>query len=212
MPPTAFRGGDEPHAQPARTRRPDRFSPINSFILATPQQRAFLAAYAPCHDAFLRYCTTVAYGKCDVEDLVQDVMLTAFKHFAGIEPGKLLHYLIRAARNRSISLGRGRRCKPEELREQCMARLQAKGASADAAFETEALYRALHRLPEAQRNAVVLFEINGFSLREIAGLQQCSEASVKMKLSRARKRLRQLLTEPARDLRHLMMTAKTIAL
>ena len=176
------------------------------------KQTIFLAAYADCHDAFLRYCTTVAFGKCDVRDLVQDVMLSAFQHFDGIGEGKLLHYLIRAARNRSISLGRARRCKVEVLEEQSLERLRSKGASAETLLDVEALYRALNRLPEKQRNAVVLFEINGFSVREIAGMQGSSEASVKMKLSRGRKRLRELLTDTPRDFGRLVMSAKTILL
>jgi len=178
----------------------------------TDKQRAFLTAYADCHDDLLRYCTTVAFGKCDVRDLVQDILLTAFKHFDNIEEGKLLHYLLRAARNRAISLGRGRGCKTEELQERSLERLRAKGASPDTLLDVEALYHALQRLPEKQRNAVVLFEINGLSLREIAGIQRCSEASVKMKLSRGRKRLRELLTERPRHLSQVLLTAKTILL
>ncbi len=179
--------------------------------MPTEQQQQFLRAYAPCHDRFLRYCTTVAFGKCDVQDLVQDVMLTAFKHFSGIEEGKLLHYLIRAARNRAISLGRGRRNKVA-LTEQSVARLRAKGATADVMLDTQDLYRALHQLPEKQRNALILFELNGFSIREVAMLQQCSEASVKMKLSRGRKQLRHLLTDTPRNLGQLLASAKTILL
>jgi len=176
------------------------------------KQTIFLAAYADCHEPFLRYCTTVAFGKCDVNDLVQDVMLSTFQHFDRIEKGKLLNYMIRAARNRSISLGRARRFKAVDFEEQSLERLRSKGASAETLLDVEALYRALNRLPEKQRNAVVLFEINGFSVREIAGMQGSSEASVKMKLSRGRKRLRELLTDTPRDFGKLVMSAKTILL
>lgn len=179
--------------------------------MPTAKQQRFLTAYAKCHAAFLRYATTVSYGKCDVADLTQDVMLSAFKHFDGIAEDKLLHYLIRAARNRSISLGRGRRS-GAEVEERCLERLRARGASPDALFETEALYKALHQLPEKQRNAVILFELNGFSVREVAGLQQCSEASVKMKLSRGRQRLRDILSREERSLVRLLSSAKTILL
>lgn len=188
--------------------------------MPTAKQQRFLAAYAECHVAFQRYASTVAFGKCDVADLTQDVMLSAFKHFDGIAEGKLLHYLIRAARNRSISLGRnasshfsgrGRGC-DEPFGEQCLQRLRARGAAPDALLETEALYRALHQLPDKQRNAVVLFELNGFSVREVAGLQGCSEASVKMKLSRGRRRLCELLVREERSLTRLLSSAKTLLL
>lgn len=180
--------------------------------MPTEKQTIFLAAYANCHDAFLRYCQTVAFGKCDVRDLVQDVMLSTFQHFDGIGEGKLLHYMIRAARNRSISLGRARRFRVEALEEQSLERLRSKGTSAETLLDVEVLYRALNRLPEKQRNAVVLFEINGFSVREIAGMQGSTEASVKMKLSRGRKRLQELLTDTPRNYRQLIMSAKTILL
>ncbi|MEM9928840.1 MAG: sigma-70 family RNA polymerase sigma factor, partial [Bacteroidota bacterium] len=186
--------------------------PHQTLPVTTPKQTAFLAAYDACHDAFLRYATTVAFGKCDVRDLVQDVLLTAFQNFERIEEGKLLRYLLRAARNRSISLGRKRRCKVEDLEEQSLERLRAKGATADDLLNVEALYRALHRLPEKQRNALILFEINGFSIREVASLQACSEASVKMKLSRGRKRLRELLTDTPRSYGQVLLSAKSILL
>ncbi|MEM9259715.1 MAG: sigma-70 family RNA polymerase sigma factor [Bacteroidota bacterium] len=180
--------------------------------VTTDKQREFLKAYADCHDALLRYCTTAAFGKCDVRDLVQDVLLTAFKHFDSIAEGKLLHYLLRAARNRSISLGRARKRQTETLAAECLERLRANGAAPDTLLDVEMLYRALQRLPEKQRSAIVLFEINGFSIREVAAIQNCSEASVKMKLSRGRKRLRTLLVDAPRNYGQLLLSAKSILL
>lgn len=50
--------------------------------------------------------------------------------------------------------------------------------------------RALATLPAVQREAVVLFEIDGFSIEEIAVLQRSSITAVKTRLSRGRRRLR----------------------
>jgi RNA polymerase sigma-70 factor, ECF subfamily len=50
--------------------------------------------------------------------------------------------------------------------------------------------RALAILPPAQRQAVVLLEIEGFSLDEIARIQGASVTAVKTRVSRARVRLR----------------------
>lgn len=69
--------------------------------MADSKQLAFLEAYESCHEPFLRYCSALVYGKMDVEDLVQDVLLSAYQHFDKIEKKhQLLHYLIRAARNK----------------------------------------------------------------------------------------------------------------
>jgi len=72
--------------------------------MADPKQQIFLKAYEACHEPFVRYCSALAYGKMDAEDLVQDVLLSAYQHFEKIEKkDQFLHYLIRSARNRSIS-------------------------------------------------------------------------------------------------------------
>lgn len=49
---------------------------------------------------------------------------------------------------------------------------------------------ALQRLPAVQREAIVLFEVEGFAIDEIAALQQVSQSAVKSRLLRARERLR----------------------
>lgn len=97
--------------------------------MADTKQIAFLEAYQTCHEALLRYCSALAYGKMDVEDLVQDVLLSAYQHFEQIQQkDSLLHYLIRSARNRSVSRWRKRKLKPECL-EKHAERLRAKQVS-----------------------------------------------------------------------------------
>jgi RNA polymerase sigma-70 factor (ECF subfamily) len=50
--------------------------------------------------------------------------------------------------------------------------------------------RALASLPAEQREAVVLFELDGFSLEEVARMQRTSLPAVKSRLARGRQRLR----------------------
>jgi RNA polymerase sigma-70 factor, ECF subfamily len=58
------------------------------------------------------------------------------------------------------------------------------------------LYTALRKLNEKQREAIVLFEINGFTIKEIAVMQGLSESGVKSNLKRGKEQLGRLLTEP----------------
>lgn len=162
----------------------------------TEQKKAiFLKAYEPCHDQFIRYCTALSFAKMDTEDLVQDVLLSAYEHFEKIKrKDQLLHYLIRAARNRSIS--RWRKSKIQtELLEQHSNQLIAKGTGPEQLVDIQLLYRQLNQLPEKQRDAIMLFEISGFSIKEIAQIQNSSEAAVKTRLSRGRKKLRERMEE-----------------
>jgi RNA polymerase sigma-70 factor (ECF subfamily) len=61
-------------------------------------------------------------------------------------------------------------------------------------FEHEQLYAALAQLPEIQKESLVLYELSGFSVKEIAQIHECSEDAVKQRLSRGRKTLIQILS------------------
>ena len=180
----------------------------------THKQQLFLEAYHACHERFIRYCTALSYGKMDAEDLVQDVLLSAWLHFDTIQKkGELLHYLIRAARNRSVSRWRKRRFHTELL-EKHHDQLSAKGASPETLLDIQLLYRMMDQLPDHQRQAVLLFEITGFSIREIAAIQERSEGAVKTNLSRARKKLTALMQEDGsgQGLYSLLHSVKSILL
>ena len=178
------------------------------------KQRAFMEAYQPCHDAFVRYCSALAYGKMDTEDLVQDVLLSAYHRFDSIErKDQLLHYLIRAARNRTLNLRRKHRYQ-SELLDKHAERIRAQGVSAETLLDIQLLYRMLDHLPVNQRDAIVLFEILGFSMKEIAEIQNSTEGAVKTRVSRGRKRLRKLLEDKpvSQSVSGLFVTAQMILL
>ncbi|MEL6538347.1 MAG: sigma-70 region 4 domain-containing protein, partial [Bacteroidota bacterium] len=67
---------------------------------------------------------------------------------------------------------------------------------ADTLVDVHLLHQAMDQLPEDQKDAVILFEVMGFSIKEIAEVQENTIGAVKTKISRARKRLRSLLTDP----------------
>ena len=172
-----------------------------------------MKAYEACHEPFMRYCSALAYGKMDVEDLVQDVLAAAYHRFEKIEnKDQLLHYLVRAARNRSISLWRKRKHQ-ESLSELHAERLSSQGLSPDAVLDIQLLYRTLDKLPSKQRDALVLFEISGFSMKEIAEIQGSTEGAVKTKISRGRQKLKTLLEDQTvNPVSSLMHTLQTITL
>ncbi len=72
----------------------------------------------------------------------------------------------------------------------------AEPAGADGSSWTDEAWRAgrvaagLATLPAVQREAVVLFELDGYSIDEVAALQRVSLSAVKSRLTRGRERLR----------------------
>ena len=152
-----------------------------------------MEVYETCHEPFLKYCSAITYGKMDTEDLVQDILLSAYQQFERIEEkDKMLHYLIRAAKNRMVS--RWRRDKHRgEYRDKYAERLTTSGCSPDLLVDIGHLYEALDQLSTSQRDAVILYEISGFSMKEIADMQGSTEGAVKTKVSRGRNRLKEIL-------------------
>jgi len=181
--------------------------------MADAKQNEFMKAYDACHDRFLRYCSSLAYGKMDVQDLIQDVLVSAYHKFEKIEnKDQLLHYLIRAARNKSISIWRKQ--KPQtELTQLHADRLADQGVKPETVLDIQLLYRMLDKLPSKQKDALVLFEINGFSMKEIAEIQGSNEGAIKTKISRGRKKLAALMKDgSSSSVDSLMETLQTITL
>ena len=158
-------------------------------------QKTFMKAYQICHEEFLRYCSVVSYGRMEVQDLVQDVLFSAYKNFEEIRNREnLLHYLIKAARNRAITEKR-KHSRQVTLSETYANKLLYGGISSENLVDVQIIYDSLKLLPEKQATSLLLFEVYGFKMKEIAAIIDSTEASVKMQVSRARKKMRSLLSE-----------------
>jgi RNA polymerase sigma-70 factor (ECF subfamily) len=57
------------------------------------------------------------------------------------------------------------------------------------------LERALGRIPEEFRTPLLLAEVEGLSLEEVAGIMDCPVGTVKSRIFRAKERLRALLKD-----------------
>ena len=66
--------------------------------------------------------------------------------------------------------------------------------TADAAFRYQALYDALDSIPASERTSLLLFYMEGYSVKGIAAIVDASPGAIRQHLSRGRTRLRHLLT------------------
>ena len=134
----------------------------------------------------------------DREDLMQEILMAlwrALPRFRG--ESSLRTFVLQVAHNRSITFATRRR-RFEDLPEEGLLPDPAPLVEERLieAQDRDRLFRAIRRLPEAQRQAVML-HLEGLSQREIATLQETSEGNVGVRLTRARKALRALLVEEA---------------
>lgn len=73
------------------------------------------------------------------------------------------------------------------------ARHIASADSTDSAFCYQELYSALENLPAKERTAILLFYLEGYSVKEVADIVDTSQVAVRQQLSRGREHLRKLL-------------------
>jgi RNA polymerase sigma-70 factor (ECF subfamily) len=176
------------------------------------RQDRFLHLLKPYHDRLARFARAMTNSREEAEDLTSDTILQAYEHFEELRDEQaFLSWLFAIA---------SRIQKRRRLRGRIFDRLTVRFGSArwsddgsesesgvepeplsrdelapDTFVDVQYLYEALERLPAKQREALVLFEISGLSLAEIQEIQGDSLSAIKMRLARARERLRELLGE-----------------
>ena len=131
-------------------------------------------------------------GRTDVDDLVQETFLRAFQGLARLEdPERFGAYVHRIAQNICIDRLR-RRPKPSVSLDEVELEPPAEpGRLTDVREERLARLRMLvSRLPEALREAVLLFYFETLSHAEIAARLSITEAAVNQRLHRARQSLK----------------------
>lgn len=170
-------------------------------MITSAQRTDFLTWYEPLHERFSRYCSSRAAGIFAAEDLLQEAVLAALEGWDRLrDKDRLLGYMIGIVNN-LVRNQRRRQKFRGQWDERQLNYLESKlGNQPEAALDVHYLLKALEELPAAQREATLLFELSGFSIREIAQLQNATEGAVKTRLSRARKSLRELLEEDGRPL------------
>lgn len=133
----------------------------------------------------------------DRDDLMQEILFAlwrALPRFRGESSERT--FVLRIAHNRGISFAIRRRHRFERLAAEGEVRDPVPLAEERLISEQrrDRLFQAIRRLPEVQRQAVML-RLEGLSQREIAEVQGTTETNVGVRLTRARKALRSLLVE-----------------
>jgi len=158
------------------------------------KQVLFLELYEPVHDRFERFCRARVYGNMEFRDLMNDTLLVAFEKFDTLKStDAFLSFLfgisVRVLANYNQKKREDRFGKTTET-----FLIRDHNANAQQDADVHFLYQALATLSDDQRESILLFEISGFSIKEIAQLQNASESAVKQRLKRGREKLAEILT------------------
>ncbi len=158
------------------------------------KQELFLKLYEPIHDKFERFCRARVYGNMEYGDLINETLLVAFEKLDTLKSkdaflGFLFGISVRILSNNN-----------KKMSESYLTTNQSESDSMHSSNRTELdaeihfLYKALSELPESHRECLILFEISGFRIKEIAKIQNATEDAIKQRLKRGRKRLSEIMT------------------
>lgn len=157
------------------------------------KQKKFLKYYEPIHDRFDRFCRARVYGEMEAGDLMNETLLVAFEKFDKVKSEEAFLSFLFGIAVRILS-NDNKRQKLSPVSDEKQAKVIDINDRTEAKTEVRLLHEALAKLPEIQKEALILFEISGFSIKEIAEMQESSQDAVKQRLKRGREKLKSLLS------------------
>ena len=136
-------------------------------------------------------------------DATQDAFIHAYKAMGSYRGGIFRSWLLRITANASYDILRRQQRRPTTVLpdpEEGAPELPDRAAVDPDTEATKAemyrhLERALARLPEDQRTAIVLCDVYGMDYNEVAAMTRSALGTVKSRIHRGRLRLRELLAE-----------------
>jgi RNA polymerase sigma factor (sigma-70 family) len=173
--------------------------------------RAFEVLYDRHHAALLSFCRHMLGNLQDGEDALQQTFLRAHRALSdGPPPDAMRPWLFAIARNRCRTLLAARREATVAL-EDFEPSLDGLAEDVGRRADLRELVQDLARLPEDQREALVLFELGGSSQTEIARVLACPPAKVKALVFQARSTLiaeRDARSTPCEAIREQLAVAR----
>ena len=159
----------------------------------------FEQAVLPHLDAAYNLARWLARNQQDAEDIVQETYLRAFRFFPGFRGGDARSWLMKIVRNTFYnSLHANRALHDAAEFDENLFSPDSRPRNPEELVlqnDTGALVRkALEKLPPNFREVLILRELEGMSYKEIADVTGLPAGTVMSSLSRARGRLREVLT------------------
>jgi RNA polymerase sigma-70 factor (ECF subfamily) len=156
--------------------------------------RAFVVRYEKMVFALLS--RMLGHGP-EVEDLAQETFVRAYRAFPGFDPegpAKVSTWLLTIATRLALDSRRRRRLDVREIDETTEG---TTGSTPELSLERRELGRAIAdaatKLPDDQRAALILADVHGLSITELAEALEIPENTAKTRLFRAREKMRAAL-------------------
>ena len=147
-------------------------------------QRALYDEMAPMA---MGVCMRYAKSRADAQDIMQDGFVKVFENVGRLrESSTLKVWVYKTMLNTCID-----HCRLRKVTEPIEA-YDVKAVETDP-YTMEEIVHAMQKLIPAQRTVFNLCDVEGYKIEEVATKLKCSNVTVRVTLSRARKELRELL-------------------
>jgi RNA polymerase sigma-70 factor (ECF subfamily) len=201
-----------PHLTPVDGRFPDA-NAIEDELLIHAAQSGDLASFNRLVErhqrAVYNVCLRLLRDTGHAEDATQDTFVRAWSALESFRGGLVRPWLLRIATNRAYDMLRAKsrrpassleaelfESEPEWTPQSIHEHPEAHAARAELSHHLE---HALAQLPDDQRLAIVLSDVQGYGYEEISQITGVAVGTVKSRISRGRSRLRELLRDNERQ-------------
>lgn len=155
--------------------------------------RDFKTDVLPLSNKLLRFARQILQDEEEAKDVIQDVFLKLWqKREDLIQIENMEAFALRMTRNRCLDLIRGHRTVSMEVVKKD-ARIQEESSNTDQVVNAEMAglaKRIIAQLPDLQRTVIHLRDIEQFEYEEIAQATDLTVNTIRVNLSRARKKVR----------------------
>lgn len=139
-------------------------------------------------DRMFRLACSILGRSDEAQDMMQDVAEKILRRHGNLKDVENIDaFITRSVQNACIDRIRKRRDTTPKIPE------LPDGRNSDRWSDRQLVHRSLARLPERQRIAIHLKDIEGYSSKEIAKIMETDEANVRTLLSRGRRALEEII-------------------
>jgi RNA polymerase sigma-70 factor, ECF subfamily len=168
------------------------------------QLPSFEQAVLPHLDSAYNLARWLMRNEQDAQDVAQEAYLRAFRFFPGFRGGDARAWLLKIVRNTCYTWLHANRPLQEatEFDENLFTPYSCALNPEEAVLQNDShthVRKALEKLPSNYREVLILRELEGMSYKEIADITGMPAGTVMSSLSRARGRLRQILTSLTKE-------------
>lgn len=172
------------------------------------KQNKFIEVFEAERAPLWRFAYAMTRDREEAKDLVAEAVLKTYESFEKIRDTKALRSYLFTTTSRIYKRKKWRRRLFGDFDAEKAENRYVASETPEINADVQALYWALDKLPFKYKQAIIMFEISGFSIEEISQVQGDTISAVKSRLKRGREKLAKTLSEDKISEEYLFDKAK----